>query len=222
MRKALELTGKVFNKLTVICRDFEAEKNLKKKQSLWVVQCECGTVKTVKGCKLVYGDIQSCGCLISENLKERWKNNEEYREIMQKSHEKLIGVSRINSGSFKRGESPWNKGIPFLAISGDKNPNWKGGITPENIKIRTSIEYNNWVNSVYQRDGYICQKCKEKRSGNLNAHHILNFSKYPDLRTVLENGITFCEECHINFHKIYGKQDNNPEQVQKYLQGENE
>jgi hypothetical protein len=79
------------------------------------------------------------------------------------------------------------------------NANWKGGITTKNHLIRTSKEYKKWVKKVFERDNYTCQICK-KTGGKLNAHHIKFFSKYPELRFVIENGITYCEQCHRKWH----------------------
>jgi len=78
---------------------------------------------------------------------------------------------------------------------GEKNHNWKGGITPEVMRIRRSKEYKQWVNTVFQRDQYTCQACK-KRGGDLHAHHIKRFADYPDLRFELSNGQTLCVPCH--------------------------
>jgi hypothetical protein len=65
---------------------------------------------------------------------------------------------------------------------------------------RNSVEYNNWRNSVFIRDDYICQHCKQK-SGMLNAHHIKSYKDYPELRLILDNGITLCYDCHKKEHK---------------------
>ncbi len=83
---------------------------------------------------------------------------------------------------------------------GEKNPAWKGGRTKEYALIRTSKEYDMWRKSVFERDRYICQICHEISKGNLHAHHIKEFSKYPELRMVLDNGLTLCIDCHQKVH----------------------
>ena len=87
-----------------------------------------------------------------------------------------------------------------LSRSGEKNHNWKGGITSEAEKIRKSIEYRLWREAVFARDNWTCQICGKRGNGTLNAHHIKPFSDYPELRTSIENGITLCRECHIEIH----------------------
>lgn len=104
---------------------------------------------------------------------------------------------------------------------GDKNPAWKGGVSSENSKIRNSLEYAEWRINVFKRDNYICQCCGDNKGGNLHAHHILNFSEYPDLRFLIANGITLCDSCHnpanINsFHNIYSTRNNTLKQLIEY------
>ena len=95
---------------------------------------------------------------------------------------------------------------------GKKNWNWKGGITPENQKIRMSIEFRLWREAVFARDNWTCQKYKI-RGEKLHAHHIQNFSEYPDLRFAIDNGITLSKKAHREFHKIYGNRNNTREQL---------
>ena len=104
---------------------------------------------------------------------------------------------------------------------GSNNPNWKGGVLSEEQKARHSKEYANWRTTVFERDDYTCQCCGQ-RGGRLNAHHIKSFSKYPELRYEVTNGITLCENCHAwevkgSLHNVYGSQDVTPEQLYEYI-----
>ncbi len=62
-----------------------------------------------------------------------------------------------------------------------------------------SIEYKNWRKEVYKRDRWKCQTCGSTK--HIVAHHIKLFSKYPELRFNINNGITLCRQCHVRLHK---------------------
>ena len=94
-----------------------------------------------------------------------------------------------------------NKKMGFRPhVVGKNNPNWKGGITPLNAKIRYSREYKKWRDSVYERDNWTCQECgsrsKKGKVVYLQAHHIKPFATFPELRLYIDNGITLCRKCH--------------------------
>ncbi len=91
-----------------------------------------------------------------------------------------------------------------------------GRITPENKRIRDNIETRLWREAVFARDNYTCQKYG-KRGGRLNAHHIKNFADYPELRFAINNGITFSEKAHKEFHKKYGKKNNTKKQLKQFI-----
>lgn len=78
---------------------------------------------------------------------------------------------------------------------GEKCHFWKGGISPINQKIRTSLEYRLWRESVFKRDNFTCQWCKQT-GGKLNADHIKMFAFHSELRFAIDNGRTLCESCH--------------------------
>lgn len=84
---------------------------------------------------------------------------------------------------------------------GDKNPAWKGGVTPKNNLIRTSLKMKEWRKDVFKRDNYKCQNIHcELKTTKIVAHHILKFSEYPLFRFSLWNGLTLCEDCHKEVH----------------------
>ena len=113
----------------------------------------------------------------------------------------------------RQGISPWNTGKKGLCLNtgkthfkkgqtiGDKNNNWKGGITSINHALRTSLDFKLWREAVFKRDKYTCVKCGV-RNGNgkrvvLNADHIKRFADFPKLRFDINNGQTLCKECHL-------------------------
>lgn len=85
--------------------------------------------------------------------------------------------------------------FPRRDITKEKNPSWKGGVTPQHVLVRTSAEYIRWRKSIFERDGYACVLCGT-RGGELNADHIKSFSKHPELRFDINNGRTLCVDCH--------------------------
>lgn len=82
-----------------------------------------------------------------------------------------------------------------MGSKGSKNSGWIDGRTPENKRIRRSIEYKLWRAEVFERDKYTCQHCN-KRGGDLHSDHIKPFALYPKLRFSVDNGRTLCIKCH--------------------------
>lgn len=90
------------------------------------------------------------------------------------------------------------------AKRGEKNNNWKGGITPENMRIRQSFEYKLWRKSIFERDKFTCIWCKQI-GGKLTADHIKPFALFPELRFAIDNGRTLCIDCHRKTDSWGGK-----------------
>lgn len=86
---------------------------------------------------------------------------------------------------------------------GERSPNWKGGVTKQHKAVRHGLDFKLWREAVFARDNHTCRKCLV-RGGTLHPHHKDSFSDYPDLRFVVENGVTLCKDCHRWFHTVYG------------------
>lgn len=98
---------------------------------------------------------------------------------------------------------------------------WNGFTQTKEIQERKKSLCKTWRNAVFKRDNYVCQSCGH-RGGKLEAHHIYNWSRHEDLRFVVNNGITLCQQCHStsfknSFHDIFGTRNNNDNQLQEYI-----
>lgn len=78
---------------------------------------------------------------------------------------------------------------------GDKNPSWRGGVTPNRVSLRNTPEYKIWRKLVYERDNYTCQSCKQ-RGGKLEADHITPYMIDNSRLLDVSNGQTLCKQCH--------------------------
>ncbi len=102
-------------------------------------------------------------------------------------------ISKANMGRFR----------------GENGSNWQGGITPLRLAIRGCTKALAWRKAVFERDDYTCVLCG-KRGGELNADHVVPFSKILrdagvttleqaealDALWDLANGRTLCVPCH--------------------------
>lgn len=171
--------------------------------------------------------------LAHKGMKKPWSTGQSARGRVQgpeERHRRSIAAlgkprgpmsleARQNMSRAHLGLKPWNKGKSGFnwGLKGNKNPNWKGGVTPIYKKIRKSKEYVAWRKAVYERDNYTCQNCKET-GGRLNADHIKPFADYPELRFELDNGRTLCVPCHRKtetwgFALVHGRKKGTAKQI---------
>jgi len=96
----------------------------------------------------------------------------------------------------------WNKGKSAYWVKGEKNSNWKGGITKEDrlqrVRFRKTIQ-----KSVFERDNYTCQMCGAK-GVDLQVDHIQSWAEYIELRFNINNCRTLCAKCH--YYITFGRQ----------------
>lgn len=126
------------------------------------------------------------------------------KRVWSAESKKRLSLSHkgLRKGKTHTAESKLKMSITKIGqCSGENNPNWKGGITSEQKLQRNSYDAKEWKKAVLERDNWVCQHC-EDRGGNLEIHHLYPWSKYPELRFDIDNGITFCPPCHSIYDPI--------------------
>jgi len=79
----------------------------------------------------------------------------------------------------------------------EKHWNWKEDRSLLKRKDeRNDSAYQEWVRKVKIRDNWECRINNQDCFGYCRAHHILPWSKYPELRYNVNNGITLCQAHH--------------------------
>jgi hypothetical protein len=121
----------------------------------------------------------------SERMKKAWEDGKfEDRVIDYKETAKKISITQ----------------------QGVKKEEWSGFRITENKRLRGSSKYAKWRTTVFERDNYACQNCF-KNNCYLEAHHIMPWAKYENMRFNINNGITYCRECHIKIDPNRGKRN---------------
>ena len=224
MAKLNNIKNKRFGKLVVLCL---SNKKGKHGERYWLCKCDCGVEKEICTNSLLSGRSKSCG-----SHKRRSKKIIELKgktfglwTVLEESGRTknqqvrwlckcLCGIERIvNSLDLTSGKSR-SCGCSRKHRYGKNSPGWRGGVTKINKLVRGCILKNTtWVQDVFARDNYICQRCN-KKGGRLQAHHFFELSNIimtNQIKTVediykcdilfdLSNGITLCEDCHKWVH----------------------
>jgi len=213
-----DLTGQRFGMLVVV----SYSNSDKHKKTCWNVMCDCGNTTIMRGSNLRSGNTKSCEC-----------NRFRIEDLVGKRFSRLVVVSyshadrhgnhhwntvcdcgntqAVFSGCLKNGNTKscgcLKKELASARCSlvGPLHPSWKSDKTDEErIQRRRVLGYLNWCKCVYERDDYTCQKCGKRGGSKLNAHHIEGYAYNPELRIELSNGVTLCEDCHKDYHHMYG------------------
>jgi hypothetical protein len=98
---------------------------------------------------------------------------------------------------------------------GEKNPNYGKDLSGKNNarwiedrtllvkkQMRNDYSYHEWRRLVFTRDNWKCQINDSICSGRIEAHHILSWKDFPELRYEVKNGITLC-----HFHHPFKKDE---------------
>lgn len=80
----------------------------------------------------------------------------------------------------------------------EKSPQWitDRSKLKKSANRREDSESKHWTRQVKNRDLWKCRIADDNCDGKLEAHHILRWSLFPELRYSLNNGITLCHHHH--------------------------
>lgn len=144
-------------------------------------------------------------------LKEMWKDGDEIRK-------KIKAIMQTDEYKLKQSQSKKGTRNGMYGVVGKSHPNWNPRLTAEErVKKRKIPENYKWIKMVYKRDNYTCQCCGYDKGGTLIAHHLNSWHWDKENRFNIDNGITLCRTCHIDFHHKYGYLNNTKEQFLEYL-----
>lgn len=97
-----------------------------------------------------------------------------------------------------KGRIAWNKGKPAPWVTGENAYQWRTDRTEIQLNKdrHWTKEYRHWRTAVFTRDGFKCKISGKDCCAYVEAHHILSWREYPDLRFIINNGITLCRTHH--------------------------
>lgn len=81
-------------------------------------------------------------------------------------------------------------------MSGENHYRWNPNRAEVRYDRRNDPEYKQWRKRVWLRDNFKCKIANQDCSGEIEAHHILNWVEYVELRYEDNNGITLCQAHH--------------------------
>jgi hypothetical protein len=119
-------------------------------------------------CGIELANYNAIHCIKHRKRDRKWKLSLETRQKMSKS---------------RRGEKNWRwvKDRTQLVKSSHKH---------------LDGNYREWASGVKKRDRWKCRLLSSDCSGRLESHHIFNWKEYPELRYLINNGITLCHAHH--------------------------
>ncbi len=117
------------------------------------------------------------------------------KETIEKIRKSRIGKS---SGMIGKKQSEETKRKMSLSHGGSGIPQY----STKRYYHKCDWRYKEWRSKVFERDNWTCQTCN-KRGIPLEPHHIKGWTKYPELRYEVENGVSLCIECHRLTRKVY-------------------
>ena len=129
------------------------------------------------------------------------------RVVTQETKDRIAikNTGKIRTEAMKKRNSDSHLGIPS-PLNGRKMPERGGANHWAWIEDRSLVKVGErslhdplqkqWRKQVKDRDNWSCRITDINCGGRLEAHHILSWRDFPELRYVINNGITLCHAHH--------------------------
>jgi hypothetical protein len=217
----LDLTGKTFNRLSVIRFD-----HINKSHSYWLCKCICGNEKIIEGYNLTHSKTKSCGCIRKELIRNKCAI-----DITGQKFGRLTVVNYSHSDSrgsiwlckcdckkdclitYRNLKTGKTKSCGCLRDEMIRQPKFYRRKSVEEKKITGRIccqkrraRINNTLNTLTKSDirfleifqNFKCASCGKDITGNYHIDHIYPVSKGGGL--TLRNVQLLCPHCNVTKH----------------------
>ena len=202
-----DLTGQRFGRLVVLSR---AENYIQKngtKHSQWICKCDCGETIKVRGCNLMSGNTNSCGCYMKKRASEANSKHKQSKTKLYFVWQKIKGrcLNKTNKRYSLYGErgikicDEWKESFENF-YSWSMNNGYKTGLTIDRKDNNGNYEPSNcrWVDIKTQSNNRRTNVCFEYNGEKLTRQQIcekynINYScfrKRIALGWTLEKAIT--------------------------------
>ena len=133
--------------------------------------------------------------------KKPWAGKYEHNPLSEDHKKKIADGLKGRSVSVETREKIRNSLLGHKNAVGDKNGNWKGGISCEPYcEVWVDKEFKNWLK--YERDG---GKCQNPRCNGITTKLCLHHINYVKKDCRPQNLISLCNSCNAraNFNRKY-------------------
>ena len=189
MPKFIDLTGKIFGRLTV---ERNIGRHKTRLQIIWECKCECGNRTIVAGNELREGETKSCGCLIRDVLiKQNTKHNlchsrgyKSWSQMIQRCENPKATFYIHYGGRGIKVCEHWHKFENFYEDMGN---------CPDNLEL----------NRINNNNGYFKENCKwsSKQEQMRNTRSNINITFKGKTQCIS----AWAQELNINIHTLFNR-----------------